>query len=196
MCRSVYLSTCLFICLPLSPLVTSLLVLDRHMVLWYTHNIRSQMLEEEAGEELNRIGLTVHHGMFKTAKTELWLVKSKADIYNSKITNSKSLLKVVATLLHCKSPVLPSQTSKQSLANDFSEYFETKTDVIWSGIGPHVETDPDIEDGCPASLCSFTPLSEDDVSKLIVSLSSATCDNDPILTSLVRVSWCDVADCH
>ena len=58
--------------------------------------------------------------------------------------------------------------------------------VIRSGIGPHVETDADIEDDCPASLCSFTPLSEDEVSKLIVSLSNASCDNGPIPTSLVR----------
>ena len=112
------------------------------------------------------------------------MAKSKADFYNSKITNSKSLLRVVATLLHCQFSVLPSHAPKQSLAADFAK-FENKIDVIRSSIGPHVETDPDIKDGCLASLYSFIPLSEDDVSKLIVSLSSAIWDNDPIPTSLV-----------
>jgi len=139
---------------------------------------------------MNKTDLTVHRGMFKTAKTEVrvLMAKSKADLYItcSKITNPKSSFKVVDTLLHRKSSVLPSHASKQSLADDFTKYFENKIDVIRSGIGSHVETNPDIEDGCPASLCSFTPLSEDEVSKLIVSLSSATCDNDPIPTSLVK----------
>ena len=87
---------------------------------------------------MNRTGLTVHCGMFKTAMTELRLLmtKSKADFYNSKITNSKSLIQVVDTLLHHKSSVLPSHAS---LVDDFAKYFENKIDVIWSGIGPHVE---------------------------------------------------------
>ena len=54
------------------------------------------------------------------------------------------------------------------------------------GIGSYGETNPDIEDGCPTSLCSFTPLSEDEVSKLVVFLSSATSDNDTIPTFLVK----------
>ena len=137
---------------------------------------------------MKRTGLTVHRGMFKTAKTELRMLmaKSKADFYNSKITNSKSLFKVVDTLLHRKSSVLPFHASKQSLADDLAKFFQNKIDVIRRGIGSHVETNADIEDGCLASLCSFTPLSEDEVSKLIVSLSSATCDNDPMPTSLVK----------
>ena len=89
--------------------------------------------------------------------------------------------------------MLPSHASKQSLADDFAKYFENKIDVIQNGI---VETCPDIEDGYPAPLCSFTPLSEDEVSKVIVALSTATCDNDPIHTSIVRVSRCDVANYH
>ena len=131
---------------------------------------------------MKRTGLTVHCGMFKTAKTELRMLmaNSKAEFYNSKITNSKSLFKVVDTLLHRKLSVLPSFVSKQSLADDFAKYFENKIDVIWSDIGSSVVTNDDTEDGCQPSLCSFTPLSEDEVSKLIVSLSSATCDNDPM----------------
>ena len=64
--------------------------------------------------------------------------------------------------------------------------FENKIDDIRRGIDYHGETYPDIEDGCPASLCSFTPLSEDEMSKLVDSLSSAICDNDPILAFLVK----------
>ena len=56
----------------------------------------------------------VHHGTVKMAKTGLrvLMAKSKADFYNSKITNSKSLFKVVDTLIHHKSSVLQSNASK------------------------------------------------------------------------------------
>ena len=59
-------------------------------------------------------------------------------------------------------------------------------DDIRRGIGSYSETNPDIEDGCPASLSLFDPLSEDEVSKLVISFFSATCDNDPITTFLVK----------
>ena len=61
------------------------------------------------------------------------MAKSKAEFYNSKITNSTLLFKVV-----------------------------------------------------DKHLCLFTPLFEDYVSKLIVSFSSATCDNDTMPTFLVK----------
>ena len=38
----------------------------------------------------------------------------------------------------------------QSLADDFANFFQNKIDVIRRGIGSHVETNPDIEDGCLA----------------------------------------------
>ena len=91
---------------------------------------------------------------------------------------------MVDTLLHRKSPVLSSYVSKQSLADDFAKYFESKIDNIRSGIGSRGEINPDIDDGCPASLSAFTLLSDNEVSKLVVSLSSATCYNDPIPTFL------------
>ena len=75
---------------------------------------------------MKRTGLTLHCGMFKTAKTEplMLMEKSKAEFNNSKITNYKSLFKVVDTFLHSKSSVLPSYASKQSLADDSAKYFE------------------------------------------------------------------------
>ena len=96
--------------------------------------------------------------------------KSKSDFYNSNITNSKSLFKVVDNPLHHSSSVLPSYASKRSLADEFAKYFENKIDDIRRGAGSHGETIPDTEDGCPASISQFTPLSEDKVSKLVASL--------------------------
>ena len=49
------------------------------------------------------------------------MAKSKSDFYNSKITNSKSLYKVVDTLVHRKSSVLLSCAPKQPLADDKTE---------------------------------------------------------------------------
>ena len=53
-------------------------------------------------------------------------------------------------------------------------------------VGSNFVTNPDTDDGCQPSLSSFTPLSEDEVSKLVVSLSSETCDNDRMSTFLVK----------
>ena len=39
--------------------------------------------------------------------------------------------------------------------------------MLYGGVlVPIYITNPDMEDGCPASLCSFTPLSKDGMSKL------------------------------
>ena len=137
---------------------------------------------------MKRTGLTVHRGIFETAKTELRMLmaKSNAEFNDCKIANSKSLFQVVDTLLHRESSMIPSHASKLSLADDFATYLENKIDVIQRDIGSNVVTNPDTEDGCQPSLCSITPLSEDEVSKLIMSLSSATCDNDPMPSFLVK----------
>ena len=101
---------------------------------------------------MRRTGLTVHHGMFKMASTELQILmtKSKPNFYNSKITNYKLLFKVVDTLLHRLSLVPTSCVSKQSLADDFGKLCQNQIDVIWRYISSVDETNLDIEDGCLA----------------------------------------------
>ena len=105
----------------------SCFVVDCPMVPWYTDSIsKAKHLKRKLEKQMKRTGLTVHREMFKMAKTELRILmeKTKSDFYHCKITNSKSLFKVVDTLLHRKSSVLPSYASKQSLADDFAKCFE------------------------------------------------------------------------
>ena len=66
--------------------------------------------KRKVDKQMKRTGLTVHNGMFKMTKTELrvLVLKSKAEFYNRKITNSKSLFKVVDTLKHHNSSMLSS----------------------------------------------------------------------------------------
>ena len=73
---------------------------------------------------MKRRNLTIHRGLFITARTEIRILmaKSKSDFYNSKIVNSKLLFKGVDRLLHSKWLVLPFHASKQSLADDFAKH--------------------------------------------------------------------------
>ena len=113
---------------------------------------------------------------FVQIDTSKWVIRNT---HQESLCTIKLFMRI---LIHRKSLALPSHASKWSTEDDFAN----KIDVIRSGISYNVATNPDTDDGCLVSLCSFTSLSEDEVSKLIVSLSSATCDYDPVPTSLVK----------
>ncbi len=168
----------------------SRVVVDRPLIPWFTDEIRqAKRRKRKLEKQMRRTGLVVHREMFKTAKLELRVLMevSKSHFYNGKITDSKSMFKVVDTLLHRNSSMLPSHDSKQSLTDRFAEFFKNKIDMIRTGIDSEREGDHAFEhESCVSSLRFFTPLSKDEVSKLINSLSSASCDSDPISTSLVK----------
>ncbi len=109
---------------------------------------------------------------------------AKTTYYHNKINNcsdSRSLFKTFSSLL-CPPPPPPSSTLT---ADDFAIFFTNKTKTI-SDQFTTPQTDDNFITTNTHSLSSFSPLSEMDVSKLIISSHPTTCPLDPIPTHLLQ----------
>ncbi len=104
--------------------------------------------------------------------------------YHNKINNcsdSRALFKTFSSLL-CPPPPPPSSTLT---ADDFATFFTNKTKTI-SDQFLTPQTNNNFITTNTQSLTSFSPLSETEVSKLILSNHPTTCPLDPIPTHLLQ----------
>ena len=79
---------------------------------------------------------------------------------------------------------LPPHDSDESLANQFADYFITKIDRIrdnFSQIPVHI---PEAT-GIP-TLCRFAPLTTEQITNLISSMQTKSCELDPIPTQILK----------
>ena len=83
--------------------------------------------------------------------------------------------------------MLPPHSNSLQLANDFGDYFYRKITLIQEEIQRCNIPSPSFTVPCPSSsLKRFRTVTQDDVSKLIMSSSNATCRLDPAPTWLVK----------
>ncbi len=109
---------------------------------------------------------------------------AKMTYYHNKINNcsdSRALFKAFSSLL-CPPPPPPSSTLT---ADDFATFFTNKTKTI-SDQFLTPQTNNNFITTNTQSLTSFSPLSETEVSKLILSNHPTTCPLDPIPTHLLQ----------
>ncbi len=109
---------------------------------------------------------------------------AKMTYYHNKINNcsdSRALFKTFSSLL-CPPPPPPSSTLT---ADDFATFFTNKTKTI-SDQFLTPQTNNNFITTNTQSLTSFSPLSETEVSKLILSNHPTTCPLDPIPTHLLQ----------
>ena len=170
-------------------------VSDRHLVPWFNDFVKEAKRWKKKCERLMKAsGLTVHAQMYKTAKylSAKAIKDAKASYYNGKITKAsgdqKVLFKVVDSLLHRKTSVLPSHTSSKALADDFSNFFHKKIETIRNEFDINgVQTlDDTILVPVQSSLDALQSLTEAEVLKIVKASSSASCTLDPIPTYLVK----------
>ena len=102
--------------------------------------------------------------------------------------DQKVLFKVVDSLLHRKTSVLPSHTSSQVLADDFSNFFHNKIETIRNELDMNGAQHLDDTMSVPiqSTLETLQPLTEVEVLKIVRGSSSASCSLDPIPTYLVK----------
>lgn len=100
----------------------------------------------------------------------------------------------IDTLLNRKpAPRYPSCVSDEVLANRFISFFLEKINIIRSSI----VGDSDADIPCPLSdvvICTcdflcFQPVTQDQVSKLIISSTIKSCDLDPIPAAMLKKCW-------
>ena len=101
--------------------------------------------------------------------------------------NPKALWNCFRKILHRSSgAVLPDYTNKTDLANTFCKFFYDKILKIRSTPQSSIPSLVTRPNPTKNTLSSFTPVSEEELLKILKSSPSKSCDLDPIPTSLVK----------
>ena len=101
--------------------------------------------------------------------------------------NPKALWNCFKKILHRSSvAVLPDYTYKTDLANTFCKFFYDKIFKIRSTLQSSIPSSVTRPNPTKNTLSSFTPVSEEELLKILKSSPSKSCDLDPIPTSLVK----------
>ena len=140
--------------------------------------------------------LAVHQEEFKAAHkrvTELCTV-AKMDYFREKIEACAGDQKALFNLSNCllfkkKNNSLPTCSDAKKLANDFSKFFDTKIENIRKELLQKRTYDPNsniIQTSSLHTICSFEPVTENELKKIIMSSNSKCCSLDPIPTSLLK----------
>ena len=182
--------------------VTEKEVVLRPLAPWYNEHIR------QAKRERRRLERAFRHSNLEIDK-EMFLnqqklvndlcSKYKQSYYNNKITeaenDSKQLFKISKQLL-CKSKesTLPSHPSSKDLANKFSSYFSDKIGKIRTDLDNNKSKSSNDKQTINvdtlasniSEMRSFANVSEEKLSKLILSGNSKSCSLDPMPTSFVK----------
>ncbi|KAM9474599.1 uncharacterized protein ACWYII_008888 [Salvelinus alpinus] len=111
---------------------------------------------------------------------------SDANFYHSKFqasaSNPRKLFATFSSLLNPPPPPPPSSLS----ADDFVNHFEKKVDDIRSSFAKSNDTAGSAHTALPCTLTSFSPLSPDEISRLVTAGRPTTCPLDPIPSSLLQ----------
>jgi hypothetical protein len=174
--------------------VQSKQVTIRHHAKWYNDEIASaKKVRRRAEKKWRKNKLQVHLDVYKEEchKVRRLCRAAKQEYYKSKIeecgTDQKKLFRVTEELMHAANEaVLPSHSSPQALAEQFVEFFDEKISKIRQGFS----TEPELEECTEqhAILDKFTPVTEEEVKKIITSGNSKSCMLDPIPTTLLKAS--------
>ena len=163
---------------------------------WFTPALNKLKL---AKRHLERVWSRTHSaqdlGAFRTASNHFHsaIIKAKRD-YNSTLisssrTNPRQLWKTVNNILHRSAvSVLPSSNSLSSLSQSFATFFSDKIHKLHTTLlcdctrsSPHFP--PPVT---PSKCSSFSPVTIEEVSKLLSQSPDTNCDLDPIPTSLLK----------
>ena len=183
------------------------LVLDKHAPIrekevilrpnapWYTESILQAKHEKRRAErKWQKTRLEVDKQILKNKQKEAndACDKAKKDYYNSKIEetteNSKELFRLANKLLHkAKDSSLPTHTCEKTLANQFGQYFTQKIENIQQQFEERAESTDHLDTSHSfPELTSFSPISIEDLSKLIQNGNSKSCPLDPVPTTLLK----------
>ena len=167
---------------------------------WYTEDINSAKQWRRAAErKWLKTGLAVHLKIFheECARVKQLCHAAKVNFFQSKITenasNQKELFKITNDLLHRKKESkLPTFKSAQELANRFADYFSNKIEKIIQSFDTSTTTqDSTCSNYTGTCFNNFSPISEDQLKKIILGGNSKWCHLDPVPTEVLK----QVIDC-
>ena len=121
---------------------------------------------------------------------------SKKNHFKTKLDNadSKTVFKIVNTLLNKDNKTLPEHSSVKELSNDFDLFFTEKVENIHSSLQDEQSSvahdSPDYDHSVTCYLSEFEKLSENDVLNLVNKLNFKSCLLDPLPTWYLKEYRC------
>lgn len=173
-------------------------IVSRPCTPWFTSELKAAKQQRRKAErQFNKDrGNPEYRSNLKrtTSKYSSMLNNAKKSYYSEQIEgcngNTRKLFSIVNTLCKKKQDLsLPPCESVKDLANNFGKFFVQKIEVIREKIENIDVSEPDVEYGkskVSDKLKQFKLLSCDDVKKLVVRSSNASCMYDPIPTPLLK----------
>ena len=163
---------------------------------WYSNNLHEEKhLKRKLERKWRQSKLTVDHQIYRNqcATVNKSLKHAREIHYTDKIQScgrdQKSIYKVTNQLLGKKNEViLPSHSSSNELAQDFSEFFVNKIEGIRSNISSQTKSNSDtlVMENSKERFLEFTPASEKEVAEIISKSANKSCELDPIPTWLLK----------
>uniref|UniRef100_A0A9J7YHT7 Reverse transcriptase domain-containing protein n=1 Tax=Cyprinus carpio carpio TaxID=630221 RepID=A0A9J7YHT7_CYPCA len=146
------------------------------------HRSKLRAAERKWHKLRNSTDLSVYQSLLSSFSANVFTAKTS--YYHDKINNccdARTLFTTFSSLLNLPPPPPPSTLT----ADDFAVFFTNKTKTISDQFSTP-QTEDNFTTTNAHSLSSFSPLSETDVSKLILSSHPTTCPLDPIPTHLLQ----------
>ena len=163
-----------------------------------TDEIKAAQTERRRLERKRRLSqLTVHRQVFihQRSTTATMCKQAKETYYKDRIEgcsqDQTKLYQLMDELLHRKAQtLLPTPNSSLCLANQFCAFFGEKIDELRSQLDAVIDqvnppTQSDLHNDASA-FSSFTPVTEEEVAKIIRASPSKSCGLDPLPTWLLK----------
>ncbi len=113
---------------------------------------------------------------------------AKSSHFHNKINNAPDMRNLFRTFTSLLCPPSPPSTTSIT-ADDFATFFTNKTKTISSQFSPPLTQDPQpTRSTAQTPIFSFCPLTEAEVSKLLLSSHPTTCPLDPIPHTFSKLS--------
>ena len=180
---------------------TTKTVMERENSPWYNDEIRdAKQLRRRLERRWRKSRLPADRILYQEQRHRViqLMEEAKTEFFSSAVdqcsSDQKALYKIVDELLHRKgAPILPTSASDPELAEQFSCYFESKVVNIRNDLHPDdvsqnlptAYTDP-AGPSSESRLNNFSPVSEEEVKRLILQSPNKSCNMDPLPTWLIK----------
>ena len=166
---------------------------------WYNDELHQEKhTKRKLERKWKKSKLTIDHEIYRNqcATVNKMLKQTRINFYSDKVEScgrdQKSLFKVTKNLLGKQEEIiLPASPSAKELAQDFSDFFINKIDLIRSKIRSETKngttgngTEEQVSEA--VEFLEFTPVTKVEIRKLILKSQSKSCELDPIPTWLLK----------
>ena len=166
----------------------------RHHTPWYNSTVRDakrlrRRLERRWRKTQSEPDREAYRSQCRVVRDEL--VKAKSEHYHNKLSeadNRKDVHSIANSLLFGpKVQKLPTHDSVQDLSEQFADYFIQKIVTIGNGLCQNINTDNQCDETDMIFILGSLKPATNEISKMIRSSASKSCDLDPIPTWLLKL---------